>query len=173
MSERKRPNIVFIMSDDHASHAMSCYGSRINTTPNLDRIAAGGMRFDNCFCTNSICTPSRAAILAGTYRAPAENRFARSCVNRLRLLAYTGDANRRRAGWQRQRPATATRLLVAPARCGPATSACGPRDSRQSKTSRCASDDPHLTRSRGPDTPDEWSRSRARRKETAKDCVAR
>ena len=61
------PNIVFIMSDDHASHAMSCYGSRINRTPNLDRIAEGGMRFDNCFCTNSICTPSRAAILTGTY----------------------------------------------------------------------------------------------------------
>lgn len=55
------------MSDDHASHALSCYGSRINKTPNLDRIAAGGMRFDNCFCTNSICTPSRATILAGTY----------------------------------------------------------------------------------------------------------
>jgi len=63
----KRPNILFIMSDDHASHAMSCYGSRINETPNLDRIAQGGMRFDNCFCTNSICTPSRAVILAGTY----------------------------------------------------------------------------------------------------------
>ena len=62
-----RPNILFIMSDDHASHAMSCYGSRINETPNMDRIAEGGMRFDNCFCTNSICTPSRATILTGTY----------------------------------------------------------------------------------------------------------
>ena len=62
-----RPNIVFIMSDDHAAHAMSCYGSRINQTPNLDRIAGGGMRFDNCFCTNSICGPSRATILTGTY----------------------------------------------------------------------------------------------------------
>jgi arylsulfatase A-like enzyme len=62
-----RPNIVFIMSDDHAAHAMSCYGSRINTTPHIDRIAHGGMRFDNCFCTNSICTPSRASILTGTY----------------------------------------------------------------------------------------------------------
>lgn len=62
-----QPNIIFIMSDDHAAHAMSCYGSRINTTPNIDRIADGGMRFDNCFCTNSICTPSRAAILTGTY----------------------------------------------------------------------------------------------------------
>ena len=62
-----RPNIIFIMSDDHAAHAMSCYGSRINQTPNLDRIANGGMRFDNCFCTNSICGPSRAVILTGTY----------------------------------------------------------------------------------------------------------
>ena len=62
-----RPNIVFIMSDDHATHAMSCYGSRINKTPHLDRIADDGMRLDNCFCTNSICTPSRATILAGTY----------------------------------------------------------------------------------------------------------
>jgi len=62
-----RPNILFIMSDDHAAHAIGAYGSRINRTPNLDRIAAEGMRFDNCFCTNSICTPSRAAILAGTH----------------------------------------------------------------------------------------------------------
>ncbi|MHC4572643.1 MAG: sulfatase-like hydrolase/transferase [Planctomycetota bacterium] len=63
----RRPNIVFIMSDDHAVQAMSCYGSKINKTPNLDRIANEGMRFDNCFCTNSICTPSRATILTGKY----------------------------------------------------------------------------------------------------------
>jgi arylsulfatase A-like enzyme len=63
----RRPNFVFIMSDDHAAHAISAYGSRINRTPHLDRIAEGGMRFDACFCTNSICTPSRAAILTGTY----------------------------------------------------------------------------------------------------------
>ncbi len=62
-----KPNILFIMADDHASHAMSCYGSRINETPQIDRIAEGGMRFDNCFCSNSICTPSRATILTGTY----------------------------------------------------------------------------------------------------------
>ena len=62
-----RPNILFIMADDHASHALSCYGSRINKTPNLDRIAAAGMRLDNCFCTNSICAPSRAVILTGKY----------------------------------------------------------------------------------------------------------
>ena len=63
----KRPNILFIMSDDHAAHAISSYGSRINQTPNIDRIANQGIRFDNCFCTNAICTPSRATILTGTY----------------------------------------------------------------------------------------------------------
>ncbi|MHC4213965.1 MAG: sulfatase family protein [Planctomycetota bacterium] len=61
------PNIIFIMSDDHATHAMSCYGSKINKTPNLDRIASEGMKFENCFCTNSICTPSRATVLTGKY----------------------------------------------------------------------------------------------------------
>jgi arylsulfatase A-like enzyme len=64
---QNRPNIVFILTDDHAAHAMSCYGSRINKTPNLDRIADEGIRFDRCYCTNSICTPSRASILTGTY----------------------------------------------------------------------------------------------------------
>jgi arylsulfatase A-like enzyme len=63
----KKPNILFIMTDDHASHAISCYGSRINTTPNIDRIAKGGIRFENCFCTNSICAPSRAVILTGRH----------------------------------------------------------------------------------------------------------
>ena len=63
----EKPNIIFIMADDHAAHALSCYGSRINQTPNLDRIADEGSRFDNCFCTNSICAPSRASILTGLY----------------------------------------------------------------------------------------------------------
>lgn len=62
-----RPNILFIMSDDHAAHAISAYGSVINRTPHLDRIAQEGMRLDNCFCTNSICAPSRATILTGLY----------------------------------------------------------------------------------------------------------
>ena len=66
-SGKKRPNIIFIMTDDHASHALSCYGSKINKTPNLDRIANEGMRFDNSFCTNSICAPCRAVILTGKY----------------------------------------------------------------------------------------------------------
>jgi arylsulfatase A-like enzyme len=63
----RKPNILFIMGDDHASHAMSCYGSKINKTPNMDRIAREGALFQNCFCTNSICAPSRAVILTGRY----------------------------------------------------------------------------------------------------------
>lgn len=63
----KRPNILFIMSDDHGYQAISAYGSKVNKTPNLDRIAKAGMRFDRCFVTNSICGPSRAVILTGKY----------------------------------------------------------------------------------------------------------
>ena len=66
----KRPNILFIMSDDHASAALGAYGSWLGKhvrTPNLDRLAKQGMRFTSCCVTNSICTPSRAAILTGQY----------------------------------------------------------------------------------------------------------
>ena len=65
MSEQ--PNILFIMADDHASKAISAYEYGINKTPNIDRIANEGIRLNHCYVTNSICTPSRAAILAGTY----------------------------------------------------------------------------------------------------------
>ena len=61
------PNILVIMSDDHAAHAISAYGSRLNMTPQIDRIAREGMLFANCFCTNGICAPSRAVILTGRY----------------------------------------------------------------------------------------------------------
>lgn len=64
---KPQPNILYIMADDHAAHAISAYGSKINQTPNIDRIAHDGVRLTNCFCTNSICTPSRAAILTGQY----------------------------------------------------------------------------------------------------------
>ncbi|MDA1051659.1 MAG: sulfatase [Planctomycetota bacterium] len=63
----QRPNILFVFSDDHGYQALSCYGSKVNQTPNLDRIAKEGMRFDRCFVTNSICGPSRAVILTGKY----------------------------------------------------------------------------------------------------------
>ncbi len=62
-----RPNILFIMSDDHAYQAVGAYGSRLNKTPNIDRIANEGLRFDRCYATNSICGPSRACILTGKY----------------------------------------------------------------------------------------------------------
>jgi arylsulfatase A-like enzyme len=62
-----RPNILFIMTDDHAAHAISAYGSKINQTPHLDRLGAQGLRLNRCFAVNSICTPSRATILTGQY----------------------------------------------------------------------------------------------------------
>ena len=64
---KKRPNIVFIMADDHAAQAISAYGSKLIKTPNIDRLANEGMKFENCFVTNSICTPSRAVIITGKY----------------------------------------------------------------------------------------------------------
>ena len=61
------PNIVFIFTDDHTARALSAYGSVVNETPHLDRIANEGMRFNNCLVTNSICAPSRAVILTGKH----------------------------------------------------------------------------------------------------------
>ena len=69
-AKAKKPNILFIMSDDHCSQAIGAYGSRLaglNPTPTIDRLAAEGMLFENAFCTNSICTPSRACIMTGQY----------------------------------------------------------------------------------------------------------
>ena len=68
-----KPNILFIMSDDHAFHAISAYTKMnprrnvINNTPNIDRLAEEGAILTDCYCTNSICTPSRANILTGKY----------------------------------------------------------------------------------------------------------
>jgi arylsulfatase A-like enzyme len=64
---QKRPNILFIMSDDHAYQAISAYDSRLIQTPNIDRIAKEGMLFMNASVTNSICAPSRAVILTGKH----------------------------------------------------------------------------------------------------------
>jgi len=63
----ERPNIIFIMSDDHAYQAISAYSDRLITTPNIDRIAEEGMLFTNACVTNSICAPSRATILTGKH----------------------------------------------------------------------------------------------------------
>ncbi len=77
----EKPNILFIFSDDHAAHAIGAYGGRLaelNPTPNIDRLAREGVRLTNCFCTNSICVPSRATILTGQY----------SHVNGVKTLRY-------------------------------------------------------------------------------------
>ena len=69
-SAPKKPNIIFIMSDDHAFQAISAYGhpvSQLAPTPNIDRIANNGMRMDRAYVTNSICGPSRAVILTGKH----------------------------------------------------------------------------------------------------------
>ena len=62
-----RPNILFIMSDDHAYQAISAYDNRLIDTPNIDRIADDGILFSNASVTNSICAPSRAVILTGKH----------------------------------------------------------------------------------------------------------
>jgi arylsulfatase A-like enzyme len=89
-----RPNFVFVMTDDHAAHAISAYGSRVNETPALDRLAREGVLFRNAFVTNSICTPSRAAILTGRYShkngVPVFNRFDGSQETLPKLLQAAG-----------------------------------------------------------------------------------
>lgn len=63
----KAPNIIFIFTDDHAPKALSAYGSGLNHTPHLDRLATEGMKFERCLVTNAICGPSRAVVLTGKY----------------------------------------------------------------------------------------------------------
>ncbi len=89
-----RPNIIFIMTDDHAAHAIGAYGSKINKTPNLDRLAREGALLTNVFATNSICTPSRAAILTGQYShlngVTMFNRFDSARMTVARRLQQAG-----------------------------------------------------------------------------------
>jgi N-acetylglucosamine-6-sulfatase len=70
LAGNQKPNILFIMSDDHTTQAIGAYGGRLaklNPTPTIDSLAKNGMRFDRVFCNNSICTPSRASIITGQY----------------------------------------------------------------------------------------------------------
>ena len=89
-----RPNIIFIMTDDHAAHAIGAYGSRVNKTPHLDRLAREGALLTGVFATNAICTPSRAAILTGQYShingVTMFNRFDSSRMTVARLLQQGG-----------------------------------------------------------------------------------
>jgi choline-sulfatase len=62
-----RPNVLWICADDHAAYVMGAYGNRQVRTPNLDRLAAGGMRFDRAYCNSAVCTASRQSFLTGKY----------------------------------------------------------------------------------------------------------
>lgn len=67
MAAQRSPNIVLILTDDHAAHAVGAYGSVVNRTPRIDEIAAHGAVLENCFATNALCSPSRASILTGKH----------------------------------------------------------------------------------------------------------
>ncbi len=63
----KRPNIILLVSDDHGADALGCYGNPVIQTPNLDRLATEGVRFDHAFCTTASCSPSRSVLLSGRH----------------------------------------------------------------------------------------------------------
>ena len=90
----RRPNILYIMTDDHAAHAIGAYGSKVNKTPHLDRLAREGALLSSVFATNSICTPSRAVILTGQYShlngVTVFNRFDSQRLTVARLLQQGG-----------------------------------------------------------------------------------
>ncbi len=72
IAKSAKPNIMFVMSDDHTSQAIGAYGGRLaklNPTPNIDALAREGVVMENAFCNNAICTPSRASIMTGQYSA--------------------------------------------------------------------------------------------------------
>jgi arylsulfatase A-like enzyme len=92
-----RPNIVFIFTDDHCEQALSAYDPSRVSTPNMDRIAKQGMRFDRCYVTNSICGPSRAVIQTGKYSHL--NGFVRN-GNRFNGDQQTFPKLLRKAGYQ-------------------------------------------------------------------------
>src|SRR5688572_12363071 len=94
-SAQQRPNIIYIMSDDHDADAISAYNKTFISTPNLDRIATEGMRFNRCFVGNSICTPARATLLTGQHShkngvKDNRNRFDSSRMTMPKLLQQAG-----------------------------------------------------------------------------------
>jgi len=97
---QKPPNIVFIFSDDHAYQAVSAYGHplKLLETPNLDRIAKQGMRFDRCLVPNSICGPSRACVLTGKYNHA--NGFYNNSNSRFDGSQFTFPKLLQKAGYQ-------------------------------------------------------------------------
>jgi arylsulfatase A-like enzyme len=95
-----RPNIVLIFSDDHAYQAISAYGDprKLIDTPNIDRLAREGVRFDRCLVPNSICGPSRASVLTGTYSH--RNGFYNNTNSRFDGSQVTFPKLLRKAGYQ-------------------------------------------------------------------------
>jgi arylsulfatase A-like enzyme len=95
-AQTKPPNILFIFGDDHAYQAIGAYGHGLNKTPNIDRLAPEGMRFDRCLTTNSLCGPSRAWLLTGKYSHMnhfydnTNSRFEGSQVTFPKLLQKAG-----------------------------------------------------------------------------------
>lgn len=97
-AQRHRPNFLFFMTDDQRFDAMSCAGNAILKTPNLDRIASGGVRFSQAFVTNSLCSPSRGTIITGLYshahgvasNASPRNRFKPGIPMFPKLLRQAG-----------------------------------------------------------------------------------
>ena len=98
LKAEKRPNILLIISDDHAYQAISAYGSKLMQTPAIDRIANEGMRFDRAYVTNSICGPSRAVILTGKYSH--QNGFRDNVNNRFDSTQNTFIKELSAAGYQ-------------------------------------------------------------------------
>jgi arylsulfatase A-like enzyme len=94
----RKPNIVFIFADDHGYQAISAYGSKVNRTPNIDRLAKEGMRFDRCLVPNSICGPSRATVLTGKYSHL--NGFYNNTNNRFDGTQMTFPKLLQQAGYQ-------------------------------------------------------------------------
>jgi Sulfatase len=82
----ERPNILFIMTDDHSAQAISAYGSRVNQTPYLDRLGAQGVRLERCFVVNSICTPGKG--FTKLNRHAAEPQMLQSTGNPADSSAY-------------------------------------------------------------------------------------
>ena len=92
---QSRPNIIFIMSDDHAQRAISAYTRELISTPNIDRLAEEGVLFRNSFVTNSICAPSRAVMLTGKYShlnglRDNRDRFDGNQLTWIKLLRQSG-----------------------------------------------------------------------------------
>jgi len=125
-TKTKRPNILFIMADDHTSQAWGCYGSRLAKhapTKNIDRIRKEGAMLSNCFCTNSICVPSRASILTGQYghlngAKTLSGKLPPASDNVAKHLQPAGYETAIVGKWHLERKACRLRLLQSPARPG-------------------------------------------------------